>query len=353
MNISNIKAHRIITHEVVRAQELEERAPILSDSFIELDDKGNSLISKRLVDTLSSGSHCVEVAVDDATEGSPFSYISSMFDSSDQSFINHSKHLSKALSQAQTAGSIKAGSAIFIQGTCIADDRESRFMAIIKADSDQALQKQSREEGITLIYINDMILGQSQKLFKIAFFVEIEDQNEGNNVRESTDYKVKVFDHMMQKAGNGNAALYFYSSFLKCRIADNASRQTKVFYEVAKSFIDGLPIDQSEKVELKGDVISYLRSNKEIISPREFSKDVLPEDQQDNFINLCKSRGISEAISKDLTLLKGRLRRQSVKFASGVTLYASPDVFKSAVKVGDFVDGWTDIKVQGKVESEK
>lgn len=350
MNINNIKINRVIAHEVVRAKELEQRAPVESESIIKLDSKGNELVSKRLVDTLSNGSHCVEVTVDDEGVNTPFDYVSSMLDSTDEGFIESSKHLSKELSRAQTIGSIKAGSAIFIQGTCLVDDGEVRFVAIIKADSDQALQKQIREEGITLVYINDMVLGQSQRLFKIAFFVEVEKAESGLN-RRSEDFEIKIFDHMMQNSGSGDAASYFYSSFLKCKLSHNASRQTKEFYEVTRSFIDALPIEQSEKVELKGDVISYLRSNKEIISPREFAKDVLPVDQQDKFINLCNEKKIGQSISKDLSLLKGKLRRQSVKFVSGVTLYASPDIFKESVKVGDFLDGWTDIKIKGKVES--
>ncbi len=78
---------------------------------------------------------------------------------------------------------------------------------------------------------------------------------------------------------------------------------------------------------------------------------MLPVEQQDKFINLCNEKKIGQSISKDLSLLKGKLRRQSVKFVSGVTLYASPAIFKESVKVGVFLDGWTDIKIKGKVES--
>jgi len=61
MNITNIEIERVIAHEVVRASQMTERPPILNDGLISLDEKSKTLVSKRLVSTLASGSHCVEV----------------------------------------------------------------------------------------------------------------------------------------------------------------------------------------------------------------------------------------------------------------------------------------------------
>jgi len=299
----------------------------------------------------------VDVTVDDASQGSPFDHTSAMLDSNDGDFIAHSKHLAEALSKAQTAGSIKAGAAIFIQGTCIANSQESRFLAIIKADSDQAFQKQVVGDEITLTFVGDMLLGHSQRLFKIAFFVEensveLDDSEMEGVSRVPEDFSIKVFDHMMLSSGNGNAATYFYSTFMKCRLADNAPRQTKQFYETALCFIDNMEVDQAKKVELRGDLISYLRGNREIIEPRTFARDVLQTENQDIFLRACSESGLTQAITKDLGLLKGKMRRQSIKFSSNVTLYASPDVFRKSVKViGTTDDGWTELKVRGEVET--
>jgi len=100
-----------------------------------------------------------------------------LLDADDASFVGASKHLARSLSSAQTAGPIKSGSAIFVQGTCAADGQQSRFIAIIKADSDQALYKRIDGDNITLTYVNDMLLGESQRLLKIAFFIEESEQS--------------------------------------------------------------------------------------------------------------------------------------------------------------------------------
>lgn len=356
MNIANLKITRVIAHEVVRASKLNEHPPVLSDELVTLDAKGKQLVEKRLVATVASGSHCVDVTVDDATIGSPFDHATSMLDQDDDDFITASKFLAQSLSNAQTAGPIKSGSAIFVGGTCAADGEESRFIAVIKADSDQALSKRVKGENITLTYVNDILLGESQRLIKIAFFIEDSpkggDDSDGAKPRKAEDFSIKVFDHLMQSSGDADAAVYFYRTFLKCKLAHNASRQTKEFFQIIGEFIDAMNVPQESKVDLKGDTIAYFRGNRATLEPRTFAKDVLPQTAQNDFVKLCRETGITQAITKDLGLLKGKLRRQSVKFSSNVTLYAPPEAFRDAVKIlGVSPDGWTEVKIRGSVES--
>jgi hypothetical protein len=353
MNIANIEIIRIIAHEAVRASQIAERPPLLSDDLVTLDAKGKSLVGKRLIDTVASGSHCVDVTVEDATVGSPFEKTSAMLDLDDDEFVANSKHLANSLSSAQTAGPIKSGSAMFVQGTCAADGRPSRFIAIIKADSDQALSKRVKGESITLTYVNDMLLGESQRLIKIAFFIEeAAPDGQSSASRHPDDFQVKVFDHLMQTAGNGDAATYFYRTFLKCKLAHNAARQTKQFFDVARAFIDEMPVSQADRVDYRGDLISYFRQNRATLESRTFAQDVLPQNHQDAFVRKCREAGITQAISKELDLVKGKLRRQSLKFSSNVTLYAPSEIFRDAVKItGISDDGWTELKIRGSIEA--
>jgi hypothetical protein len=356
MNITNVEITRVIAHEVVRASQMAERPPILSDHLVALDGHGKGLVAKRIVATVGSGSHCVDVTVSDATAGSPFNHATTMFDCNDAAFVKASQHLARALSTAQTVGTIRSGSALFVQGTCAADDRPSRFLTIIKADSDQGFFKQVQGESIDLRFVSDMLLGESQRLLKVAFFIENPECEQipvgtAPVLRQPEEFCVKVFDHMMQNSGDGNAALYFYSTFLKCTLANDASRQTRDFYNIARDVIDEMPVPQQDKVELRGDLISYLRSNRATLSPRTFAKEVLPEAQQDVFVTRCKTAGITQAISKNLELLKNRLRRRSLRFSSQVTITASPEAIRESVRIhGQSKDGWTRLEIKGEIE---
>ena len=95
-----------------------------------------------------------------------------------------------------------------------------------------------------------------------------------------------------------------------------------------------------------------MRLNNSILEPRTFAQEVLPQEQQDSFLRKCQEAGLTEAFTKDNSLVKGKLRRQSVKFSSNVTLYAPSEVFRDSVKIiGTSDDGWTELKIRGLVES--
>ena len=354
MNITNIEIQRIIAHEVVRASLMDDSPPYLSEELATINDNEKELIGNRIKTTMASGSHSVEVTVDDNTQGSPYDHITQMLDKNDEMFVQKSQHLANALSSAQTVGQIKSGLAIFIQGNCVIDGDKRRYIAVIKADSDEGLSKQTTDTGIIFRLVKDMLLGESQKLYKVAFFIEDNSPEpkkaEQANVRATEDFSIKIFDHLMQNSGDGNAATYFYKTFLKCRLAENASRKTKLFYQTAKDFINNLAIAQDDKVNLRGALITYLRSNKAIIEPRSFAKDYLPENQQDHFFKKCKDVGITQSITKDLSLLKGKLRRQSVKFSSKVTIYAAPEIFRDSVVIEKSIEGWTNVKIKGSID---
>jgi hypothetical protein len=353
MRVRNVSASRAITHEVVRANMLEsDRPPILSNEIFVLDAKGNMLVERRLVDSVSSGSHSVEVIVEDPSTNSPFDKISSLLGLEDTQFIIRTKELADDLSHAQTSGAIKRGSIIFLHGTCDSEGRNLRFIAIVKADSDQAFIKQIDENGvITLDFVNDILLGESQRLIKVAFFLEERRVENIDQLRDPSNFSIVVFDHMLQNRGTANAAAYFYKTFLKCRLAENSSRLTKVFFETTKKFINKINVEQEEKLELHSSLVSYLRNNRTTINPRDYAQDSLPVGFQDEYIRECEESSLDRTISKDLGLIKGRLKRQSIRFDSKVIVTASTENIKDSVQItGTTEDGWTELKIKGRVE---
>lgn len=354
MPIINMNIERVIVHEVIRAAELNSRSGVQSNDIISLDDESRDILTKRILNMLSSGTHCVDLIVEDLSQGSPFNITTCMLDASNSQFIKYSKQLSYLLSSAQTSGTIKPGSGLFIQGTVDYNGNRSRIIAIIKADPDKGLFQNINNNQITLKYVNNILFGASSRLMKIAFFIEENNTNniinshEQPNIRVPEDFSIKVFDHQMQNSTNGNVSLYFYKTFLKCNIAENAAVKTKEFYEIAKEFINN-NIPQNERVDLYGDLISYLRSNEATISAQTFATNYLKEERQDEFLNNCRDCGIAEPISKDTQLIKGKLKKQSIKFTSNVTLIAE-NVNDSVRNISSTEDGWTTLEIMGEIK---
>ena len=354
MELTNVTITRAIAHDVVRASQLESNPPVLSDELIVPDEKGKRLFSRRLVDTVASGSHCVDVTVVDTSKGSPFDKASFMLDASDMGFLKFSKELALSLSTAQTAGPIKSGSAIFLQGTCNADGDPARFLAIIKADSDQGFSKRVKGGRVTLEYVSDMVLGESQRLIKIAFLIEetapATKPTEKDDPRATDDFSIKVFDHMMQNRGDRDAAAYFYKTFLRCEFANDSSRQTKKFWETTKEFLDGMEVDKLDRYEYHGGLVSYMQGNTSVISPRDYAREVLPAEHQDAYIKHCKAAGITQAVTKNTDLIKSKLRKRSLRFSSSVTITGKPEAMRDSVKILGEKDGWTNVQIKGSIE---
>ena len=351
MQIADIKIERVIAHEVLKATSLEDRPPILSQETVGLDTAGKRLIGNRMVEKLSTGSHSIDVAVENSGPGSPFSTVVEMLDGSKQNFIAGSQNLALALTRAQTAGSIKEGVGVFLQGDCLHMGERKRFLTIVKADPDQGLY---REPGvgktIKLQYVSDLIFGQSQRLIKMAVFLEeIETQDTAPGERDPSEFSIRVYDHMMQNGGGGKVANYFFQTFLECKIAASAPVKTKRFFEETEKFINLMDVDPEVKKDLRSDLVSFMRDNRTIIEARTFAGEKLPRLLQDDFIEMCSRHNIDEAFAKDVQLIKGRMRRQTVRFSSDVTIAAKPEIMKESVRIGDEEKGWTTIRIKGKV----
>ena len=316
MSIVINQVTRAIAHEVIKTTQgtPPTRPAFASNSLMALTDiNAQTLIIERLNSTVGQGSKCVDVQVETP---STFNELAFLLDALDQDYIQHTKILATSLSNAQTSGSIKAGVVIFIQGKCFYEDQELRFIAVIKADPDKALHKTITGSTITLNYVNDLLFGNSQRLLKIGLFIEeTEAANNTNTQRVPGDFAIKVFDHLMSNTSDTNAAMYFYKTFLGCKLAETKAVKSKLFFETTDAFIMGNSIlTQAQKEDCRGGLFALMRGNTDILEPAAVAREIFPQEIQDAYINHCSSNGITGAFSKDNSLIMNKLKRRTIKF---------------------------------------
>lgn len=355
MTFANLKLNRIIVHEVLLAADLEaERQPAYSDEFLELDPKGEQLLCKRLTDSLGSDSHSVELAVELDGEGSPFHIVTQLLNASDRDYIKLSKELAARLTNAQTAGTIKSGIAVFIDGTMGNNSTPERFVAVLKAESDAGFVKEKTPKGLLLKFISEMVLGAQQRLYKIGCFVETQLSDDGDGIRSKEEFQVVVYDHQMTNTGSNEAARYFYGGFLGCRLADNAARLTKVFYEESCKFIDGLKLTPEKRLEARTHLVSYLKSEERHLSIKDFSERYLPSQYREPFAKQLKlAKFPARNVPKDVKHIKRRLQIRRMVFSSKVRISAPEEDFNELVKLHGEQDGWTNVSIKGSLEVQK
>lgn len=358
--LESLTLERVAIHEVVPASDLQNDVAIETTELLALNDAAKRLICDRLVSCTGSNSHCVDVEVENHAEGSAFQKCVSLLDSPPATFSTTSASLARALSQVQISGSIKAGLGVFLQGTGWQDNTEVRWICVMKADPDRGLVKKVTGTTIELQYVSDLIMSAQQRLLKIAFIVE-ELRNEASEaaqeIRDPSDFSLRVYDHLMSTTGRGTAAQYFYSAFLGCRLADNSAKQTRDFYEQTRKFIDSVSTDAAQRVEMRGHLVSYLKSQNSVISASKFAEDYLPEENQAAYKEKMKAAGIPDnGISKDNALLKTRLKKQTLRFSSKVFLYGSPEQIKDSIKFeASITKGgkkWTRLLIEGELENQ-
>lgn len=354
MELSNIVISKAIDHDVVKRSMIDETPPELSEEIIELDLELKRHIAAKLTKSLADGSHSVEVTVVESGKDSPFDMATKLLSVRNERFVELTKQLANQLTQAQRSGSIKAGTAFFLVGSCIIDNEQKRFVCIIKADPDSGIGKSGKKDkAAKYTYIKEVLMSDSQRLIKIAFLIEDhklgEDDTKGE-IRKTEDFSVVVFDHLMQKKHDVEASKYFYNGFLRCERANDSAVMTKKFYDAAHAYITGMQVDASEQFSLRGDLVSHFRSNRTTLDSRSFAMEVLPPAHTDPLVQHCRDRGITGAITKDTELIKTRLKRRTLKFTSTVTLYAPPEVLRDSVRVKGTEDGWTNIAIKGTID---
>ena len=350
MSIVIEEISRIIAHEVVKMREgTPSNPPIMSDYLMLLADaKAKELMKGRINAAIGQGSKAVDVQVETPTT---FHLLTSMLDAKDEQFIQYSKNLANSLSLVQTAGTIKAGIAVFIQGICFYNDERLRFIAVIKADPDQALQRTYKNNRIELDYVNNILFDNSNRLLKIGFFIEEQtlDDNTEPSPRKPEDFAIKVFDHLMNNSSDANAARYFYQAFLGCKLAETSAVQSKKFFELTNAFIMDSDIKQEEKETCRGGLFAFMRSNRTTIDASEFAREILPAEIQSKYIGYCTENNIITAFSKDNSLILNKLKKRTIRFSSKVTISASTDILDNNVKIeNQDEDGWTLVKIKGK-----
>lgn len=348
----NLKLNRIIVHEVLLASDLEaDREPVYSNEFIQLDPKGEQLLCKRLTDSLGSESHSVELEVELDTPGSAFDLVTRLLDGSRKQFVSLSKELASRLTNAQIGGSIKAGIAVVIDGTMGVDSKPDRFVVVLKAESDAGFVKEKIGKGVFLKFISEMVLSAQQRLFKVGCFVERAAAREADGLRSKDDFQIIVYDHQMSNSGNNEAARYFYGAFLGCRLADNAARLTRIFYEEVSDFINSLKLSPQGRLELRSHLVSYLKSQEKNISVKDFTDRYIPAKMRDALAKRFKaSRFPSRSVSKDLSDITRRLQFRKMLFSSKVRIYAPEDQFADLVRISGEGAGWTSVKIKGSLE---
>jgi uncharacterized protein (UPF0147 family) len=348
MSIRRVAAHTVYARE----KDKEETEVACSDALIPLTQDSRDLVQLRVTQALGSASHGVEMGIADATATSFMQCAAAMISNTDAEFFEASKAMAKSLAKAQTSPKWPGGVLMIVEGTV--GDGSKPFLAAIKAETDKGFNLVNKDGKVTLELIRNMLLSQTQRLFKIGILIELSPaQPDPAGLYEPTNYRAFLFDHLLTATETKSAAAYFYGAFLGLSILASSRKQTEIFYIETKNFINTAKMADDDRVNLREALRSELKSNNVSISSSEFAKTHLDEELQQKYIEHLTAKGFPEqSVVKDVGYIKSKLRRpRSLTFSSGVIVRAPSDLTLSdLISVDPAVDGYTRVSIKGTVQ---
>ena len=327
-NVAGIEVGRIITQHAPLKADADKLE--LNNRLTQPKGKGKRLINYRLGERLGRSGHALEMRITDA---SSFRSIVDLLDKNERIFVTASKTLTNHLVHAQTSGNVQAGTAVFMDGECFYNDAPCRFVAVVKADSGEALREEIQPDGTTVLeYLAGLLFAEGTRLLKIGFFIL---NPNVLNPKEATpdDFTVFVFDHTLTVDGRQDAAKYFYSSFLGCTRTEEAPRKVRDVFEMASRTIkkSGLMSDL-EKFDALNTLKYYFKSKtRRIVNPYGLADDLFDDDDKGVFLALCEKKDCLANYENDTSMIRSDLRTQKLRMAvngSEITLAGSPETLK-------------------------
>lgn len=248
-------------------------------------------------------------------------------------FIENSQKLAQNLFQAQTSNS---PSGMFVVAITRSSDSSPSSLVIMKAEHQEGMRLRRVEgEGpgrFDLEHLHELIIGNNSRVYKVAKLHVQDDHVHGEMVDQQ----------------NGVAfADFFLSSFLGCRLAENAEVQTKQFMDSAFRFINAEVSDPVKQGDYARALVTYSVAQNETMQASEFADQYLDPEHRDGFLDSIPEDIGDQVFTKDLSLVPGRGRGLRL-YGEGISISASSDALeRGALSVTTGEAGETVIRVSG------
>lgn len=227
MDFFQFTIQRLVLHKVQPRQNRAPVAPVYGQSLVNMGVDGLKTLQNRIVKAMGNDSRGVEMAIDQHGAGSFFATATGLLESDDNSFVESSKLIANRLNDAQATRDLPGGALVVMTGVTGAN--AARFLAVIKAEMQDGFDLEESEHGLTVQYLNNLMLTPAQRFYKIGLLLERTYNEAGEGGRVPGDFSAILYDQQMSAQETHSAAQYFYRSFLGspsgCKTASPPSRK--------------------------------------------------------------------------------------------------------------------------------
>src|SRR6266850_3001198 len=312
-DLAPIKIGRAIFHDVPKRPPKFEGKPTLADLETKLDPKRHYILRSRLTKVLGSQqAYAMRFSSAPRTEvpKEVRQFTSAARES--EEFVAMSRTLAIQLFEMHT-GATSPGLLCVMSVTSMAKSG----VAVLKLERQEGMEiKFSGEEGhktFDLDVLENLILTEDTRLFKSALFLR--------NGPNDDDFDLGACDSQ----GPEDVAR-FWLTYLGCNLAEEPRVITRRWYNASVEFVNSQLDDPVEINDFYEHIHSELKSNRKKVSPREFIEQYVPKHLRVPYLDYLEKEHISpQAFTKDVTEIKGRLRRKSLRTKNGIAVIVPED----------------------------
>jgi len=349
----NLNIRRLVIHEIFTREVSGPVPPVFNDQLAILDQKTKMELEGRIINAIGNGSQSVQMAIVQSGEGSVFHSLKPLWgeqEVGEARIISISKDAVQKLASVQTSRNIPGGVIVFFEGTISSNNR--KCIGIIKAEKHGGF---SLYQQNILRYINDLLLTPQQKLYKIAFVAQSDNQIVDGDITPD-NVEVCIFDSNNVKNEGKAASVYFYEGFMGCAFPKTSDVLTRDFFYSTKEFITKQSsLSGEQKVDGMTALYTYLKiDNTATISVSDFANRYLPDaPTRDLYTGFMQTKRIPmNSIRKNMEMLSGKLKRRKVRFTNKVDIYGPVENFSENVEILSCTDTSTNILIKGKICAE-
>ncbi|OQW68679.1 MAG: hypothetical protein BVN34_08340 [Proteobacteria bacterium ST_bin12] len=352
LNLEALTIQRIAVNTIPKRNEGRIPAtPIYASLLTTLNQSGLDVFQNRITSALGKRSHGVELTIVDSNHNSFMQQAAKLMYMNDADYLLNSRVIATRLADVQASLDLAASKLIIIDGRI--GEGQHRFLAVIKAD----LQDGFRDDNVSgAALLQNLFLTPTQRLYKIGFLEEvIANPNDEEGLKNSDDFRIHLFDHLITALETRNAAHYFYKQFLGADMLHSQKKITRDFYDLTIKYINAVPIDRDAKFDLVDALRSELKSNRTTIHSETFATDHMGEGLQQSYLDFLAQNNFNyDNFSKDTEFIKGKLkRRQRMRFSHGVEITTPADSLTQLVTIQESNAQRTILVINAAIESQE
>lgn len=345
INFYELEFKRVVLHQVVAKSDGMEHATVVPDTnLFELSEDVVNVIKERLAKSASKISKAFEPEILDYHGGTFFGICENLKEKSDSNFLSSSVDIAMLLARAQNKNNIPGGSFIFIEA--LSKSFKTWYIAI-KAEWTSALRYEIHNRQSVIKLLDDIFLDSSSKNFKVGAIYE-KDESGFDVAYPNSLFGAYFYDE--QFTVDSKPAEYFYHDFLGFTLDSLPKIQSMRFFNNTDNFIRTFVDSHDEKDNLLQALKKEFILNEEPqIAPADFAQMYFHEPEiQNTYLNEVVPY-LPATITKDTSLIKGKLDKKKVEFPNNISLSGPEKTFDLSVQIINSKDELDDINFEDEV----